>query len=84
MNMCAVHSKYLPEGMHELFMFVVAVVLVVVQSPPKGATIPYRPKPSPAGAHSVMQQQHPSAVSILILYSDIQYFNIYLALCTSF
>ncbi|CAK6962418.1 Hypothetical predicted protein [Scomber scombrus] len=31
---------------------------VMLESPPKGATIPYRPKAIPAGAHAVLAQQH--------------------------
>ncbi|KAF3842380.1 hypothetical protein F7725_024331 [Dissostichus mawsoni] len=33
---------------------------VMLESPPKGATIPYRPKGIPAGAHAVLAQQHPA------------------------
>ncbi|XP_031434759.1 poly(rC)-binding protein 3 isoform X1 [Clupea harengus] len=46
---------------HAITQCVRHICTVMLESPPKGATIPYRPKPSPAGAHSVMQQQHPSA-----------------------
>ncbi|XP_077351548.1 poly(rC)-binding protein 3 isoform X2 [Festucalex cinctus] len=31
---------------------------IMLESPPKGATIPYRPKAIPAGAHAVLAQQH--------------------------
>ncbi|XP_040905675.1 poly(rC)-binding protein 3 isoform X1 [Toxotes jaculatrix] len=31
---------------------------VMLESPPKGATIPYRPKAIPAGAHAVLAPQH--------------------------
>lgn len=31
---------------------------VMLESPPKGATIPYRPKAMPAGAHAVLAQPH--------------------------
>ncbi|XP_028324175.1 poly(rC)-binding protein 3 [Gouania willdenowi] len=31
---------------------------VMLESPPKGATIPYRPKVIPAGAHAVLAPQH--------------------------
>ncbi|XP_057704491.1 poly(rC)-binding protein 3 isoform X1 [Corythoichthys intestinalis] len=31
---------------------------IMLESPPKGATIPYRPKVIPAGAHAVLAQQH--------------------------
>lgn len=34
------------------------------QSPPKGATIPYRPKAMSAGAHAVLAPQHSAQVSI--------------------
>ncbi|XP_040034084.1 poly(rC)-binding protein 3 isoform X3 [Gasterosteus aculeatus] len=33
---------------------------VMLESPPKGATIPYRPKGIPAGAHAVLAPQHPA------------------------
>ncbi|XP_037533657.1 poly(rC)-binding protein 4 [Nematolebias whitei] len=33
---------------------------VMLESPPKGATIPYRPKILPAGAHAVLTPQHPA------------------------
>ncbi|XP_069001302.1 poly(rC)-binding protein 3 isoform X3 [Embiotoca jacksoni] len=33
---------------------------VMLESPPKGATIPYRPKVIPAGAHAVLAPQHPA------------------------
>uniref|UniRef100_A0A667Z2Q9 Zgc:110045 n=1 Tax=Myripristis murdjan TaxID=586833 RepID=A0A667Z2Q9_9TELE len=36
---------------------------VMLESPPKGATIPYRPKAAPGGAHSLLTQQHPAQVS---------------------
>lgn len=35
-----------------------------LQSPPKGATIPYRPKAMSAGAHAVLAPQHSAQVSI--------------------
>lgn len=31
---------------------------IMLESPPKGATIPYRPKAVPAGAHAVLAQPH--------------------------
>ncbi|XP_077437691.1 poly(rC)-binding protein 3 isoform X1 [Vanacampus margaritifer] len=31
---------------------------IMLESPPKGATIPYRPKAIPVGAHAVLAQQH--------------------------
>ncbi|XP_077585940.1 poly(rC)-binding protein 3 isoform X1 [Stigmatopora nigra] len=34
---------------------------IMLESPPKGATIPYRPKGIPAGAHAVLAQQHSAA-----------------------
>ncbi|XP_063047900.1 poly(rC)-binding protein 3 isoform X3 [Engraulis encrasicolus] len=37
------------------------ICTVMLESPPKGATIPYRPKQSPAGPHAVMAQPHASA-----------------------
>ncbi|XP_030626944.1 poly(rC)-binding protein 3 [Chanos chanos] len=33
---------------------------VMLESPPKGATIPYRPKPSTVGSHTVLTQPHPT------------------------
>uniref|UniRef100_A0A665TYU1 Zgc:110045 n=1 Tax=Echeneis naucrates TaxID=173247 RepID=A0A665TYU1_ECHNA len=36
---------------------------VMLESPPKGATIPYRPKAIPAGAHAVLAPQHSAQVS---------------------
>ncbi|XP_031434766.1 poly(rC)-binding protein 3 isoform X3 [Clupea harengus] len=56
---------------HAITQCVRHICTVMLESPPKGATIPYRPKPSPAGAHSVMQQQHPSAVNDLSPYTAI-------------
>uniref|UniRef100_A0AAY4EQR6 K Homology domain-containing protein n=1 Tax=Denticeps clupeoides TaxID=299321 RepID=A0AAY4EQR6_9TELE len=41
------------------------ICTVMLESPPKGATIPYRPKPSTAG--TVLAQPHASSVSILII-----------------
>lgn len=41
-------------------MFVSSLFL---QSPPKGATIPYRPKAIPAGAHAVLAPQHSAQVN---------------------
>ncbi|XP_034408580.1 poly(rC)-binding protein 3 isoform X2 [Cyclopterus lumpus] len=34
------------------------ICAVMLESPPKGATIPYRPKSIPAGAHAVLAPQH--------------------------
>uniref|UniRef100_A0A8K9Y4H5 Zgc:110045 n=1 Tax=Oncorhynchus mykiss TaxID=8022 RepID=A0A8K9Y4H5_ONCMY len=47
---------------------------VILESPPKGATIPYRPKTMPGAGHPVFQQQqqqqqHASQVSFLLLLS---------------
>lgn len=39
------------------------LLCVRLQCPPKGATIPYRPKGIPAGAHAVLAQQHSAQVS---------------------
>uniref|UniRef100_A0A3Q2QW88 Poly(rC)-binding protein 3-like n=1 Tax=Fundulus heteroclitus TaxID=8078 RepID=A0A3Q2QW88_FUNHE len=36
---------------------------VMLESPPKGATIPYRPKVLPVGAHAVLAPQHSAQVS---------------------
>ncbi|KAM7385939.1 hypothetical protein PAMP_001979 [Pampus punctatissimus] len=38
---------------------------VMLESPPKGATIPYRPKAIPAGAHAVLAQQHSAQLTKL-------------------
>uniref|UniRef100_A0A3Q2YML3 Zgc:110045 n=1 Tax=Hippocampus comes TaxID=109280 RepID=A0A3Q2YML3_HIPCM len=35
---------------------------IMLESPPKGATIPYRPKAIPAGAHAVLAQQQAFAL----------------------
>ncbi|XP_076025430.1 poly(rC)-binding protein 3 [Genypterus blacodes] len=37
---------------------------VMMESPPKGATIPYRPKGVPAGAHAVLAQQQQQAFAL--------------------
>uniref|UniRef100_A0A8C2X946 Zgc:110045 n=1 Tax=Cyclopterus lumpus TaxID=8103 RepID=A0A8C2X946_CYCLU len=39
------------------------ICAVMLESPPKGATIPYRPKSIPAGAHAVLAPQHHAQVS---------------------
>ena len=39
------------------------LVYFIFQSPPKGATIPYRPK-GLAGGHAVLSQQHGAPVGI--------------------
>ena len=47
----------------------------ILQSPPKGATIPYRPK-GLTGGHAVLSQQHGAPVSIPALsehYSPIRF-----------
>ncbi|XP_056292019.1 poly(rC)-binding protein 3 isoform X2 [Pseudoliparis swirei] len=36
------------------------ICAVMLESPPKGATIPYRPKSLGAGAHAMMAPQHPA------------------------
>ncbi|XP_018536560.1 poly(rC)-binding protein 3 isoform X2 [Lates calcarifer] len=38
---------------------------VMLESPPKGATIPYRPKAIPAGAHAVLAPQHSAQLTKL-------------------
>nr|XP_020457716.1 poly(rC)-binding protein 3-like isoform X2 [Monopterus albus] len=37
---------------------------VMLESPPKAATIPYRPKVIPAGAHAILAPQHSTAFAI--------------------
>ncbi|KAI4812840.1 hypothetical protein KUCAC02_024207 [Chaenocephalus aceratus] len=51
------HNLWHSTGHHSVCKTICSVML---ESPPKGATIPYRPKGIPAGAHAVLAQQHPA------------------------
>ncbi|XP_051504139.1 poly(rC)-binding protein 3-like isoform X2 [Myxocyprinus asiaticus] len=43
---------------HAITQCVKHICTVILESPPKGATIPYRPKPSTGGSHTVLAQPH--------------------------
>nr|XP_021336341.1 uncharacterized protein LOC664755 isoform X4 [Danio rerio] len=43
---------------HAITQCVKHICTVMLESPPKGATIPYRPKPSAGGGHTVLTQPH--------------------------
>ncbi|XP_016120731.1 poly(rC)-binding protein 3-like, partial [Sinocyclocheilus grahami] len=43
---------------HAITQCVKHICTVMLESPPKGATIPYRPKPTAGGSHTVLSQPH--------------------------
>ncbi|XP_043110477.1 poly(rC)-binding protein 3 isoform X1 [Puntigrus tetrazona] len=43
---------------HAITQCVKHICTVMLESPPKGATIPYRPKPTTGGSHTVLAQPH--------------------------
>ncbi|KAK7139885.1 hypothetical protein R3I94_012498 [Phoxinus phoxinus] len=43
---------------HAITQCVKHICTIMLESPPKGATIPYRPKPSVGGSHTVLSQTH--------------------------
>ncbi|XP_073690270.1 poly(rC)-binding protein 3 isoform X2 [Garra rufa] len=43
---------------HAITQCVRHICTVMLESPPKGATIPYRPKPAAGGSHTVLSQPH--------------------------
>ncbi|XP_051774143.1 poly(rC)-binding protein 3 isoform X2 [Ctenopharyngodon idella] len=43
---------------HAITQCVKHICTIMLESPPKGATIPYRPKPSAGGSHTVLTQPH--------------------------
>ncbi|XP_056616346.1 poly(rC)-binding protein 3 [Triplophysa dalaica] len=45
---------------HAITQCVKHICTVMLESPPKGGTIPYRPKPTAGGNHTVLTQQHPA------------------------
>uniref|UniRef100_A0A8C2DYD0 Zgc:110045 n=1 Tax=Cyprinus carpio TaxID=7962 RepID=A0A8C2DYD0_CYPCA len=48
---------------HAITQCVKHICTVMLESPPKGATIPYRPKPTAGGSHTVLSQPHAASVS---------------------
>ncbi|TRY87165.1 hypothetical protein DNTS_024231 [Danionella cerebrum] len=46
---------------HAITQCVKHICTVMLESPPKGATIPYRPKPSAVSSHTVLTQPHAAA-----------------------
>uniref|UniRef100_A0A8C2KBW1 Zgc:110045 n=1 Tax=Cyprinus carpio TaxID=7962 RepID=A0A8C2KBW1_CYPCA len=48
---------------HAITQCVKHICTVMLESPPKGATIPYRPKPTAGASHTVLAQPHAASVS---------------------
>uniref|UniRef100_A0A673I8N0 Zgc:110045 n=1 Tax=Sinocyclocheilus rhinocerous TaxID=307959 RepID=A0A673I8N0_9TELE len=47
---------------HAITQCVKHICTVMLESPPKGATFPYRPKPTVGGSHTVLSQPHAASV----------------------
>lgn len=69
MNSIAMQSPTCSNSLDDISSHVAIYKMVyfIFQSPPKGATIPYRPK-ALAGGHAVLAQQHGAPVSISVMF----------------